>query len=188
MSNHLSRLVGIVFILIGIATFAWIPFSLLQSKWIGDSFLNTFDATAASGIGPDTLHIGNTKVFGKLAIPKLSLVAPIVEGTSPSDLQTAVGHLSTSVLPGQKGSSVLAAHNVTWFRHLDQLKPGDTIQVVTQSQTITYRVTGAKVVHVGYNAPNTPNSSLIMETCYPLNTWYWTSERYLIFASLVKIN
>jgi hypothetical protein len=59
----------------------------------------------------------------------------VVEGTSSSDLLAGPGHLSDTPLPGQSGNSVVMGKSTTAgapFRHLRNLKRGDTIDVSGQ--------------------------------------------------------
>ncbi|AUW94235.1 hypothetical protein BXT84_09985 [Sulfobacillus thermotolerans] len=121
-----------------------------------------------------------------IRIPKLDLTAPVLQGIQDAVLNVAVGHLPTSVNPGRPGLSVLAGHDVTWFRHINRLKPGDVIVVQGRTHTYTFHVTHSTVVHVGAPVYNTPGPSIVLEACYPLNALYLTPYRYLVWASLVK--
>jgi sortase A len=122
---------------------------------------------------------------GLLLAPSLGLVAPVLQGTGDSVLSDAVGHDPASVWPGQKDTSVLSAHDVTWFSHLDELKPGDQVRYVTPCTTYTYQVTSHAVVTAGSPVYNTGAARLVLETCYPLDALYITSSRYLVYARLV---
>lgn len=126
-------------------------------------------------------------LMGLVVIPRLQLKAPVVQGTDDTVLNTAVGHLSDSAMPGQPGITVLAAHNATWFRHVDELKTGDTVSVSLETGTYVYAVTGHEIVHTGTTLPNTAQSELILESCYPLDALYLTPKRYLVYAKLVRI-
>ena len=53
--------------------------------------------------------------LGILTAPTIGLRAPVVQGTSDAQLDDAVGHETASALPARQGTSVLAAHDVTWF-------------------------------------------------------------------------
>jgi sortase A len=124
---------------------------------------------------------------GILEIPALGLSAPVAEGVSDAVLNVAVGHLPTSVEPGQIGTSVLSAHNATWFRNLNQLEPGAVIRYLTPERTYVFRVTGARTVHTGTPIYNSTDPTLILETCYPLNALYLTPYRYLVDADLAAV-
>lgn len=128
------------------------------------------------------------QIIGEVVIPTLSLQAPLVQGTNASQLDAAVGHLVTSVLPGKPGTTLIAAHNATWFRHINRLKPGDLIQIKTMYGTFNFHVTTAKVVQTGDSVPNTLGSSIVLESCYPLNALYLTPYRFLVYGKLVQIS
>ncbi|QQE80104.1 class D sortase [Alicyclobacillus sp. SO9] len=123
--------------------------------------------------------------IGKLTIPKLGLTAPIRQGTALSILASTAGHLSTSVLPGEVGTSIIAAHDVTYFHHIDALKPGDVIEVQTSQGTFEFKVRSHQIIHVGTDVVNTSYPSLVLETCYPLNALHLVNRRYIVKAVLV---
>ena len=121
---------------------------------------------------------------GLIEAPALGLVAPVQQGTGDALLSDAVGHVPASAWPGRLGTSVFAAHDVTWFSGIDRLKSGDEIRYVTPCRTYTYRVTSHRVVPTGYPVYNTATPSIVLDTCYPLDALYLTSTRYLVYATL----
>jgi sortase A len=81
--------------------------------------------------------------LGVVRVPSVGIDQVFVEGSSSEQTRTGPGLLTSSVLPGQKGTSVLVGHRSTSgaaFAHLDQVAPGDPIQVVTGQGTFTYVV------------------------------------------------
>ncbi len=122
------------------------------------------------------------QVVATLSIPALSLVTAVVQGTGDATLLVAPGHYIASVMPGQVGTSVIAAHNATFFRHLDRLRDGDRIVVTTSQGRFVYQVAGYQVVHHGEGLVDTPYASLVLEACYPLNALYLTPDRYVVEA------
>lgn len=131
-------------------------------------------------------HPRTGDVLGIVVIPKLDLRAPVLEGTGATVLNVGVGHLSSSAMFGEPSVAVLAAHNATWFRHIDRLVSGDTIQVQTASGTYTYKVARHQVVKTGAAVMQTAAPVLLLESCYPLNALYVTPYRYLVRANLVQ--
>jgi len=125
-------------------------------------------------------------LIGLLQIPSLALTASLAQGITDQVLSSAVGHLVGSSLPGQLGDSLLAAHNATWFRHIDRLRVGDVILVTTKDGRFAYRVTGSQVVHTDAPVAQSARPTLILESCYPLDALYFTPYRQLVFASLVS--
>jgi sortase A len=137
--------------------------------------LSQYDAGAASG-----------EPQGLLEIPLLGLTAPVLQGTGDAVLAEAVGHVPASVWPGQSGTSVLAAHDVTWFSGIAQLRPGDELRYVMPCRTFTYRVTSFSVVAGGSPVDSTATARIVLDTCYPLDALYLNGRRYLVYADLIQ--
>jgi sortase A len=123
---------------------------------------------------------------GLLEVPVLGLVAPVLQGTSDAVLNEAVGHLNGSAWPGQPGTTVLSAHDVTWFSSIGSLRPGDVVRYVTPCRTYNYQVTAHDIVPAGSAVYSTTASRIVLDTCYPFNALYLTSTRYLVYASLTS--
>ena len=122
---------------------------------------------------------------GILSIPAIHLQAPVEEGTEDQELNVAVGHAPASVWPGLAGTSVFLAHDVSYFVHLNALKPGDVITYTTACNTWKYQVTDQQVVTAGSSVPNTTNSTMVLDTCWPPNALFFTSQRLLVHATEV---
>ena len=121
-----------------------------------------------------------------LEIPVLGLTAPVLQGTGDAVLAEAVGHVPASVWPGQAGTSVLSAHDVTWFSGIGQLRPGDEMRYVMPCRTLTYRVTSHRVVAAGSPVYNTATARIVLDTRYPLDALFLTGSRYLVYADLIE--
>ncbi len=125
------------------------------------------------------------QLSGILRIPAINLTAPVEEGTDDQELNVAVGHAPQSVWPGVDGSSVFLAHDVSYFVHLNALKPGDQITYETACNTVKFSVTDQQVVAAGSAVANTPTPSLVLDTCWPPNALFFTPNRLLIHATEV---
>ncbi len=123
---------------------------------------------------------------GLLEIPALGLVAPVLQGTGDAVLAEAVGHVTASAWPGQPGTSVLAAHDVTWFSRIGRLRPGDEIRYVMPCRTFAYRIMSHRIVSAGYPVYETAAARIVLETCYPLDALFITDSRYLVYADLIE--
>lgn len=126
------------------------------------------------------------QVMAYLRIPHIGVGAAVLQGTSDAVLATAPGHEPQSVMPGAAGTSVIVAHNLTFFRHIDALRPGDLLLVGTAQGTFTFAVQRALVVPADSSLPNTAWPSLDLVACYPLDALYYTSQRYVVEAELVS--
>lgn len=140
---------------------------------------------AATGATPNAG--GTPTPDGLLEAPTIGLVAPVVEGVEGAQLSVAVGHVPESSWPGPTGTSVLAAHDVTWFSQIDQLNAGDLIDYVTPCQTIEYEVDGHQVVSAGTPIYSGTTGKLVLVTCYPLDALYLTSQRFLLEAHVTRV-
>jgi sortase A len=141
-------------------------------------------ALAAQAFGR---HVHSGQAIGRLRIGRIGLSAVFVQGTAEGDLSEGPGHYPATVLPGQHGTVAIAGHRTTfgaWFRHVDNLRPGDRIAVEMPYGRFTYRVQGTRIVppsalwitkRVGYDR-------LVLSACHPL---FSASKRIVIFARLV---
>lgn len=121
----------------------------------------------------------------RVRIPALNIDHDIVQGVDWNALQLGVGMLPNGAVPRSEGDNVvLAAHNDIYgeiFRHLDQLEPGDQIEIQTQSGSYVYIVRGWEIVepdavHV-MQSQGTPMVTLI--SCYPYQV---NTQRIVVFA------
>lgn len=123
------------------------------------------------------------QLAGVLEVPALHLSAPVEQGTGDPQLAVAVGHAPTSVWPGQSGTSVLLAHDVSYFVHLDQLRPGDRVVYRTACGASAFIVQGHRVVAQGTPIPSAAAPALVLDTCYPPDALFFTTKRLLVWAT-----
>jgi len=119
----------------------------------------------------------------------------LIQGTALAQLNLSPGHVPGTQWPGQLGNFAVAGHRVTSgnpFWSLPSLKDGDLVQIQTQLNDFTYRVTGKKWVSpadvaVLYAVPGQPAARptarlLTLITCDPA----WTgTHRVIVTADLV---
>lgn len=147
-------------------------------------------ARAASATSPVTCAAPSDTAKtpqGLLEASSIGMTAPVLGGDGDTQLSVAVGHVPTSAWPGQPGTTVLVAHDVTYFSDIGQLGAGAVVEYATPCATYLYQVSGHEVVKTGspiYSNPTQPE--LVLETCYPPNALYLTDQRYLVTASLVS--
>jgi sortase A len=80
---------------------------------------------------------------GILTLPRLGVEQVFEMGSSSEETLDGPGLRPDTVLPGQAGVSVIIGRRAAGaapFRHLDQMEPGDKIEVVTGQGTFTYVV------------------------------------------------
>jgi LPXTG-site transpeptidase (sortase) family protein len=134
---------------------------------------------------PATLEIG---VFGRIEIPRLGISALITEGAGTAQLNLTVGHVETTVFPGQPGNCALAGHRDSFLRGLGDVREHDVILIDTLQGTYTYRVEWGRVVgprRAGV-LDTTAVPSLTLVTCYPFHVEDPAAERFVVRATLVE--
>lgn len=119
---------------------------------------------------------------GALTIPKLAVKAPVESGTTDQVLNDAVGHFDGTAWPGQHGTSVLLAHDVSYFGHLGALQQGDQLSYQSGCTTYTFTVVGHQVVKNGAPIPSVPGTAVVLDTCWPTDALWYTPDRYLVEA------
>jgi sortase A len=125
----------------------------------------------------------------RIKIPALGLDTVVVEGITPSALRAGAGHYPQTPLPCETGNVSIAGHRTTYgrpFGNIDQLKPGDTIELTTPIGGCVYQV--AKDPYVV--APTdlsvidpTGERSLTLTTCHPKGS---AAQRLIVRATWVK--
>jgi sortase A len=130
------------------------------------------------------------EAIGRLKIPDIDLDVVVVQGTDTATLQKGPGHYPETPFPGEGGTTAVAGHRTTYlapFRHLDQLEPGDVIEIEMPYANFAYRVQGTRVVDdsavniihkVGYER-------LVLTACHPL---YSAAQRIAAFAKLREVS
>jgi sortase A len=130
------------------------------------------------------------EAIGRIQIPAINLDVIAVQGTDTASLQKGPGHYPETPFPGQVGTSAFAGHRTTYlapFRHLDQLKQGDEIDIEMPYANFAYRVQKTRVVDdsdVGI-IHKVPYQRLVLTACHPL---YSAAQRIAAFAKLRMIS
>ncbi len=123
---------------------------------------------------------------GVLKIPSLGLTAPVQQGLTNSVLDVAIGHDPATAWPGPSSATLLAAHDVSFFSELNQLKKGDIVTYTVPCATYEFTVSQAVVSAPGRQIPVPSGGAIVMDTCWPPNALFFTPDRYVVTASYVK--
>jgi sortase A len=100
-----------------------------------------------------------------LDIPRIDLHKVVVEGASAESLKKGPGVISSSVLPGQPGQTIVVGRRTTFgapFRHLDVLAAGDEIQATTPFGKFNYKVSETHTVGVGSSTTFNPTKDSLL--------------------------
>ena len=148
------------------------------------------EQTDARVIAPDTSEDDGEvlEILWILRIPKIDSENPVVEGTSKSALKAALGHQEGTSYPGELGNCVIAGHrNYTfgrYFNRLDEVEIGDMIYVDYPDETLSYRVSGIRVVEPDDLSvlEQGDREILTLYTCTPI---YVATHRLVITAERI---
>lgn len=133
----------------------------------------------------------DTYPVARIKIPGMDMDVVVLSGSNGETLAFAPGHIDQSVLPGNRGNSLISAHKDTYFENLDKLKTGDLIYIErTDGKKFTFKVTGKKIINT--QDEQIPlfsvKSKLTLLTCYPLKGGYSDpAKRFAIYADNLNL-
>jgi sortase A len=132
-----------------------------------------------------TVAKGNA--IGEMKVQRLGLNAIFVQGDSPRILRHAVGHISETALPGERGNVVLTAHRDSFFRPLRNIRVGDTIELQTLEGKFVYQVDGTEVVSPSdvEVLQSSSENTLTLVTCFPFYYVGPAPKRFIVRAHQV---
>jgi sortase A len=135
-------------------------------------------------------RISKGDAIGRISIDRIGLDIVLIQGTDTASLQKGPGHYPDTALPGQGKTVGVAGHRTTYlapFRHINEIRDGDTVRVEMPYGTFTYTVTHHKIVDPGDVQIVDPVGfeQLVMTACHPV---YSAAQRYAVFAKLTRID
>ena len=108
----------------------------------------------------------------------------VLQGVEEDTLHLGAGHVPGTPLPGREGNSVIAGHRDTFFRKLEGIRPGDSVQFSTVRGTAEYVVESTEIVE--------PDETRVMESrgireltlisCYPFYFVGAAPHRFIVHA------
>lgn len=132
------------------------------------------------------------EIIGVLEIPGMELIMPVYLGASDAHLAAGAAVLGNTSAPigGDNTNSVIAGHRgwrgADYFRHIDRLQAGDTVQVTNLWETLTYTVADIQIIqpHEVDKIKIQPNRDLLtMLTCHPYASG--GRQRYVVYCERV---
>jgi sortase A len=125
----------------------------------------------------------------RIRIPAIDVDVVVVEGITPSALRAGAGHYPATALPCEGGNVAIAGHRTTYgrpFGNLDQLKAGDTIDLITPIGACQYKITKAPFAipptELGVIAPS-DGKMVTLTTCHPKGS---AAERLVVQGTWVQ--
>lgn len=127
--------------------------------------------------------------IGRIQIPAIGVDMVVVQGDDESALAKGPGHYPGTPMPCTVGDVAIAGHRTTFlhpFYNLNELKPGDVVDLSTRTASCTYVVSSApfavspKDVAVVANTPG--QYTLTLTTCNPRGS---AVQRLIVKATMV---
>ena len=129
------------------------------------------------------------EIIGVLEIPAMELTMPIYLGASDDHLAAGAAVLGNTSAPigGDNSNCVIAGHRgwrgADYFRHIDRLQMGDTVQVTNLWETLIYMVADIQIMqpHEVEKIKIQLNRDLLtLLTCYPYASG--GRQRYVVYC------
>lgn len=129
------------------------------------------------------------EVIGVLEIPTMELTMPVYLGASDEHLAAGAAVLGNTSAPigGDNTNCVIAGHRgwrgADYFRHIDRLQVGDTVQLTNLWETLTYTVTDIQIIQpheVDKIKIQQDRDLLTLLTCHPYASG--GQERYVVYC------
>ena len=133
----------------------------------------------------------DTRPVARLRIPHLAYDEIVLDAATPRTLAFGPARLLGGAAFGEPGNLVLAGHRTSWFRPIEALAAGDSMELqwfdVHRGRLLerTYTVTAVRIVlpqEVSLLAL-TPDDALTLVTCYPFGRSPRSPQRFLVLAS-----
>jgi sortase A len=131
----------------------------------------------------------DTWPVAEIRVPRLGASAVVLHGSTGEALAFGPTYLPDTPKPGERGTSVIAAHRDTHFAFLKDVVIGDEVIVQrTDGLTFRFRIVNSWVAK--WNASgidrHAKGHNLVMSTCWPFDAMVRSEERFIVEAQLVK--
>ena len=150
--------------------------------------LTDLEACEESAADLTAYGIGD-EIIGVLEITAMELTMPVYLGASDAHLAAGAAVLGNTSAPigGDNTNSVFAGHRgwrgADYFRHIDRLQAGDTVQVTNLWETLTYTVADIQIIQpheVDKIKIQQGRDLLTLLTCHPYASG--GKQRYVVYC------
>ena len=114
----------------------------------------------------------DTWPVARLQMPRLSVDLIVLAGAYGRTLAFGPGHVESSALPGQQGTTMLVGHRDTHFQFLKEVRMEDRLELIGADGTIRrYRVAEQRVMDSRRDSIATSHEGpeLVLVTCFPFD-------------------
>jgi sortase A len=127
--------------------------------------------------------------IGRISVPRMGLDMVLVNGTDHDTLTKGPGRDARTAMPGEGKLVYIAGHRTTYsapFSHIDKLRKGDRVTLTVPYATLTYSITGHKIVTASDLSvlKSRGYEQLALQACHPR---FFATHRYIAYAKLVSV-
>jgi sortase A len=121
-----------------------------------------------------------------LRIPKIHLEVPVFNDTDDLTLNRGVGRILGTAQVGTPGNLGIAGHRDGFFRGLQEIVPGDALELVWPGHLDRYAVSQIRIVAPEDTSVLNPTAvpALTLVTCFPFYFVGHAPKRYIVTALL----
>jgi len=121
-----------------------------------------------------------------LRIPKINLEVPVFDDTDDLTLNRGVGRILGTAQVGASGNLGIAGHRDGFFRGLQNIAPGDVLELVRPRHSDRYLVSQTRIVKPEDTWVLNPTAAptLTLVTCFPFYFVGHAPNRYIVTAVL----
>jgi len=121
-----------------------------------------------------------------LRIPKINLEVPVFNDTDDLTLNRGVGRILGTAQIGMSGNLGIAGHRDGFFRGLQDIAPGDVLELVRPQHSDRYAVSQIRIVAPEDTSVLNPTAvpTLTLVTCFPFYFVGHAPKRYIVVAQL----
>jgi sortase A len=148
-----------------------------------------FTQSIATGEAVKPWGWADTWPVAELRVPRLKAEAIVLHGSTSEALAFGPALLPNTAQPGERGTTVIAAHRNTHFAFLKDVQVNDRIEIKRKDGLIfTYTVTNLRVAK--WNATGIDRHAfghhLVLSTCYPFDGLTRGDDRFIVEAVLMN--
>lgn len=150
---------------------------------------NSWQQLRGDGVAPAPWPWADTRPVARLRAPALGIDQYVLAGDSGRTLAFGPGWSEASAAPGRPGLSVVSGHRDTHFAWLQQLQPGDELELDTAHGPRRFRVDAMEVVDARHQriSLDPGRDALALVTCWPFDAVAPGGPlRYVVTASALE--
>jgi sortase A len=137
----------------------------------------------------DSLKLVKELPLAILTIDKLNIQVPVYNGTEEVNLNRGVGRIKGTARIDGEGNLGIAGHRDGFFRPLKDIVVGDSMELLTTTGVVNYKVTSIIIVDpidISVLAP-TKKTIITLVTCYPFYFVGHAPKRYIVKAEAEQL-